>query len=373
MFSQGSTSPDLLDRRRSPDAYGTVTRCGRPFQIVRLRSRRRMARSHGLFRVRSPLLTESRLISFPPGTEMFQFPGFAPRGLCIQPRATVAGCPVPPGCPIRRSPDQSVFGRSPELFAAYNVLHRLCTPRHPPCTLTSLTTFRKNCGPAVNTRASTMNLSENTPDRGRPRRHGAPAPAIIGQVGLLYQLVRLSSSGADRDRTGNLRVANAALSRLSYGPARKTALHRSTRKWRKYSNLRDYARAGPTSGPLKNADPPAWHGLPDQENATDAPTTFSSTGSQPPLPSASLRRPARPLFSGSDPLARSRLAAPSRASRAAPTADHAPARQRQQHGENHDQRPVGHRTPCSIGRRLARPTGPDRIRTCDLVLIRDAL
>ena len=30
-----------------------------------------------LFRVRSPLLTESRLISIPPGTEMFQFPGFA--------------------------------------------------------------------------------------------------------------------------------------------------------------------------------------------------------------------------------------------------------------------------------------------------------
>ena len=32
----------------------------------------------GLFRVRSPLLTESRLISLPPGTEMFQFTGFAP-------------------------------------------------------------------------------------------------------------------------------------------------------------------------------------------------------------------------------------------------------------------------------------------------------
>ncbi len=31
----------------------------------------------GLVRVRSPLLTESRLISFPPGTEMFHFPGFA--------------------------------------------------------------------------------------------------------------------------------------------------------------------------------------------------------------------------------------------------------------------------------------------------------
>ena len=32
----------------------------------------------GLFPVRSPLLGESRLISFPPGTEMFQFPGLAP-------------------------------------------------------------------------------------------------------------------------------------------------------------------------------------------------------------------------------------------------------------------------------------------------------
>ena len=34
----------------------------------------------GLVRVRSPLLAESRLISFPPGTEMFQFPGFASHG-----------------------------------------------------------------------------------------------------------------------------------------------------------------------------------------------------------------------------------------------------------------------------------------------------
>ena len=33
--------------------------------------------STGLVRVRSPLLTESRLMSFPPATEMFQFTGFA--------------------------------------------------------------------------------------------------------------------------------------------------------------------------------------------------------------------------------------------------------------------------------------------------------
>jgi hypothetical protein len=43
---------------------------------------------HGLVRVRSPLLTESQLMSFPPGTEMFQFPGFALKTLCIQELST---------------------------------------------------------------------------------------------------------------------------------------------------------------------------------------------------------------------------------------------------------------------------------------------
>jgi hypothetical protein len=36
-----------------------------------------LLKTTGLLRVRSPLLAESRLMSFPPGTEMFQFPGFA--------------------------------------------------------------------------------------------------------------------------------------------------------------------------------------------------------------------------------------------------------------------------------------------------------
>ena len=38
----------------------------------------------GYVRFRSPLLTESMSVSFPPGTKMFQFPGFAPYGLYIQ-------------------------------------------------------------------------------------------------------------------------------------------------------------------------------------------------------------------------------------------------------------------------------------------------
>ena len=43
----------------------------------------------GLFRFRSPLLTESRLFSVPVGTEMFHFPTFPPTALYIQ--AEVAG------------------------------------------------------------------------------------------------------------------------------------------------------------------------------------------------------------------------------------------------------------------------------------------
>ena len=38
----------------------------------------------GLFRVRSPLLTESLLFSLPVGTEMFHFPTFPPTTLCVQ-------------------------------------------------------------------------------------------------------------------------------------------------------------------------------------------------------------------------------------------------------------------------------------------------
>ena len=39
-----------------------------------------------LFPVRSPLLGESLLFSFPAGTKMFQFPAFATQDLCVQSR-----------------------------------------------------------------------------------------------------------------------------------------------------------------------------------------------------------------------------------------------------------------------------------------------
>ena len=44
------------------------------------------SRSDCFIRFRSPLLTESRLLSFPPGTEMFQFSGFAPHAYAFSVR-----------------------------------------------------------------------------------------------------------------------------------------------------------------------------------------------------------------------------------------------------------------------------------------------
>jgi hypothetical protein len=46
----------------------------------------------GLFRFRSPLLTESLLFSLPAGTEMFHFPAFPPLTLCVQVRVTAHDC-----------------------------------------------------------------------------------------------------------------------------------------------------------------------------------------------------------------------------------------------------------------------------------------
>jgi hypothetical protein len=92
----------------------------------------------GLFRVRSPLLTESRLFSFPVGTEMFHFPTFPPATLYIQVEVAGHYSGFFRGFPIRRSPDRSSFTSSPGLIAGYNVLHRLLMPRHPPIALSSL-------------------------------------------------------------------------------------------------------------------------------------------------------------------------------------------------------------------------------------------
>ena len=95
----------------------------------------------GLFRVRSPLLTESRLFSLPVGTEMFHFPTFPPTALCVQAEVARHDSGIQ-GFPIRRSPDRSSLTSSPGLIAGCNVLHRLLVPRHPPIALSSLLFYK---------------------------------------------------------------------------------------------------------------------------------------------------------------------------------------------------------------------------------------
>ena len=89
-------------------AYGTITPCGATFQSLRLTRgfvtprpagrriktgpttprRQRLppvtSSRFGLFPFRSPLLRESRFLSFPQATKMFQFACLAPHALCIQ-------------------------------------------------------------------------------------------------------------------------------------------------------------------------------------------------------------------------------------------------------------------------------------------------
>ena len=73
MFRQDGSCPALLEDPSPGFPYGAVTRYGPTFQTVPVPKRE----TTGLFRFRSPLLAESRLMSFPPATEMFQFAGFA--------------------------------------------------------------------------------------------------------------------------------------------------------------------------------------------------------------------------------------------------------------------------------------------------------
>ena len=112
--------------------YKTFTFFGLTFQSVPLL----IIYSLGLIRVRSPLLTESRLISFPPGTQMFQFSGLQSlRTYRLHryrfPHSDICG--------------SMVICTSPQLFAAYHVLRLLCEPRHSPYALIRFLFFLLFC------------------------------------------------------------------------------------------------------------------------------------------------------------------------------------------------------------------------------------
>ena len=134
----GSCCPDLVF------AYGAFTLSGRSFQD---RSANRIcnvcspnpsmhARWFGLFRFRSPLLTESHVVFSSSGyldVSVHRVPFLK---LCIGLRILEVCSGRFPHSEISGSKD---ICSSPKLFAAYHVFHRLLVPRHPPCALYSLT------------------------------------------------------------------------------------------------------------------------------------------------------------------------------------------------------------------------------------------
>ena len=67
-------------------AYRTFTLCCLLFQNSSTMIRFCNSYGNGLLPFQSPLLRESLLLSFPPGTKMFQFPGFSPLTLCVHVR-----------------------------------------------------------------------------------------------------------------------------------------------------------------------------------------------------------------------------------------------------------------------------------------------
>ena len=94
------------------------------------------ARWFGLFRFRSPLLTESHVVFSSSGyldVSVHRVPFLK---LCIGLRILEVCSSRFPHSEISGSKD---ICSSPKLFAAYHVFHRLLVPRHPPYALSSMT------------------------------------------------------------------------------------------------------------------------------------------------------------------------------------------------------------------------------------------
>ena len=96
------------------------------------------ARWFGLFRFRSPLLTESHVVFSSSGYLDVSVHRVPSVWLWIHHTVAEGFSAGFPHSDISGSMD---ICSSPKLFAAYHVFHRLLVPRHPPCALYSLTNF----------------------------------------------------------------------------------------------------------------------------------------------------------------------------------------------------------------------------------------
>ena len=131
-------------RARSPFMYGAFTLSGWLSQNHSTRLTRQScspnpgvhALRFGLFRVRSPLLTESHVVFSSSGYLDVSVHRVPSVWLCIHHTSTEGYSARFPHSDISGSMD---ICSSPKLFAAYHVFHRLLVPRHPPYALISIT------------------------------------------------------------------------------------------------------------------------------------------------------------------------------------------------------------------------------------------
>ena len=171
------------------------------------------------------------LFSFPPGTEMFHFPGFALPCLCIQ-----HGVPVTlatGGFPHSGIHGSRPVSGSPWLIAAVHALLRLPSPRHPPCALRNLIiSLRRSYQRSIHLdrNQNSMRIHHVVKEQCQlnlafAARENKPSPCQTSWCFVNSELdcrnvLIVGVSGAGRDRTDDPRLAKPMLSQLSYSPIR---------------------------------------------------------------------------------------------------------------------------------------------------------
>ena len=132
----------------------------------------------------------------------------------------------PAGLPHSEIPGSKPVCGSPRLIAAYRVLHRLSAPRHPPCTLSSLTKlvghYEPNFGLLdflfLDSQRILSLLTRFSCQRSFWISGIRATFATAAKEPRIPEMLHPASGGADRTRTDDIRLAKAALYQLSYSP-----------------------------------------------------------------------------------------------------------------------------------------------------------
>ncbi len=214
-FPPDSACPAVLTQERHPTrpavAYGTLTPSGGPFQrpsadwVVGARGLPAPPRppsypptapaaasaAVGVWAPPRSLAATKGILSLPPGTEMFQFPG-------CPPSEEGAGVSPPAGCPIRVPPDRRPPAPPRGVSSRGHALRRPAAPRHPPCA--------RLCGhprpaPAGRARASRPRFPATHADT---HTRAAAAPAAARAHGRPGRAGRRGVPGAVRAAGGRL-------------------------------------------------------------------------------------------------------------------------------------------------------------------------